>query len=103
MPRMKEVKRLRRATDHRALVLEVVATTPVVATREAVQSEVAGLSNDFHRDAISAMVSTLLRDGLLGRRDDGTLFVTAIGMDWLTHGEFDRALPKPHTKTRKKK
>jgi predicted transcriptional regulator len=110
MPKMKESRRtkgehMRRATDHRALVLEVVATIPVAATRDAVQKEVALLSKagGFAVNAISAMVSTLLREGLIGRRDDETLFVTQIGFDWLANADFTRALPAPHERPGRRK
>lgn len=95
----------RRATDHRALVLEVVATTPVAATRDAVQKEVAIMSprDEFNVNAISAMVSTLLREGLIGRRDDGTLFVTQRGFEWLREGDFTRALPAKHERPGRRK
>lgn len=100
---MKEHRR--RATDHRALVLEVVATTPDKATRDAVQREVLRCRTDdrFGVNQISAMVSTLLREGLLGRRDDDSLFVTSVGLDWLHHATFDLPLPKPYTKTSRRK
>jgi predicted transcriptional regulator len=98
-------KRMRRATDHRALVLEVIATIPTAATRAAVQKEVASMSDlsEFNVNAISAMVSTLMREGLIGRKEDGTLFVTIVGLDWLSFGRFDRALPAPHTRPGRKK
>lgn len=98
MPKMREVKKWsRRATDHRALVLEVVATTPSAATRDAVQREVLANKIDeaFAANQISAMVSTLLKEGLIGRRDDGTLFVTQVGFEWLRSADFTRALPPP--------
>lgn len=105
MPRMREVKRERRATDHRALVLEVVATIPSAATRDAVQKEVLANKTDerFGANQISAMVSTLLKEGLIGRRDDGTLFVTATGFEWLRGADFTRALPAPHEKPSRRK
>lgn len=100
MPKMKEVqKRMRRATDHRAVVLEEIATAPYAATRDAVQAQVAKAGyKEFHKDAISAMVSELLRIGLVGRKEDGTLFLTTAGLEWLTHGDFTRPLPPPHIK-----
>lgn len=85
----------RRATDHRALVLEVIATTPEIATRA-----------EFNINSISAMVSSLKHEGLIAVREDGTLFVTPLGLEWLNKAAFDRALPAPHTKRpgrRKKK
>jgi hypothetical protein len=111
MPRPKIVRhqiagQQRRATDHRALVLEVVATIPQAASREAVQKEVLVNRTDdrFDHNQISAMVSRLLTEGLIGRRDDGTLFVTALGFEWLRKADFTRELPAPHTKpTRSKK
>lgn len=108
MPKMKEVRHYRRATDHRAIVLEVVATIPVAATRDAVQKEVEAEAtkmaySGFHKNAVSAMVSELLREGLIGRKEDGTLFVTSLGLDWMVNASFDRALPSPHTKPKRKK
>lgn len=108
-PRIRKTKPMyRRATDHRSLVLNVAATTPAAATRAAVQDEVvreaAKVGNfEFHLNAVSAMVSELLREGLLGTRDDGTLFVTQYGLDWLQNADFTRALPAPHTKPGRKK
>jgi predicted transcriptional regulator len=97
------VKRRLYATDHRALVLEVVATTPTIATREAVQNEIAGMKMFDNKNAISAMVSALLREGLIGRREDNTLFVTESGMRWLSEADFTRALPAPHTRPGRRK
>lgn len=87
----------RRASDHRALVLEVVATAPYATHRAAVQEEVAKLSqpHDFGPLQISAMVSSLLSAGLLGTREDKTLFITQHGLDWITTAAFDRKLPEP--------
>lgn len=98
-------KRERRATDHRALVLEVVATIPSSATRQAVQRETLKERTDgsFGANQISAMVSTLLRDGLIGRRDDATLFVTAMGFEWMRSADFTRALPAPHERPSRRK
>lgn len=97
--------RRRRATDHRAAVLEVVATTPAAATRAAVQREAIGVVGDgrFGANQASAMVSTLLALGLLGTRDDGTLFVTARGLDYLTTAAFDLPPPPPYTKPNSRK
>lgn len=106
MAKMRETKpRQRRATDHRAIVLEVVATIPTTATRDAVQAEVAreNRQSDFNKDAISAMVSTLRKEGLIGVRDDGTLFVTELGFTWLRTAAFDLPLPGPYTKPGRRK
>lgn len=95
---MKE--QFRRATDHRALVLEVVATIPEAATRDAIQHEAFRYRTDdrFGMNQISAMVSHLLRQGLIARREDATLFITGLGLDWLKNAMFDRSLPEPHTR-----
>ena len=106
MPKPRLVKKLQhRATDHRALVLEVVATTPNAATREAVTKEVEANRTDdrFRYNQIAAMISHLLQEGLIGRREDGTLFVTAPGFEWLRDGDFTRQLPAPHTKPKRSK
>lgn len=103
-PRIRR-KALRRATDHRALILEVVATIPISATRAAVQEEALreAKGSGFHVNAISAMVSHLLSQGLLGTRDDATLFVTLYGMEWLTNADFTRALPAEHSRPGRKR
>lgn len=99
MPKMKEVRRGkkkldRRWTDHRAAVLEEVATAPYTTTRAAVQAAVLKMGySDFHKDSISAMVSRLLSDGYLGMKEDQTLFITAVGLECLTHGDFTKPLP----------
>jgi hypothetical protein len=89
----------RRYTDHRAAVLEEIATAPYVATRDAVQKAVMKMGmQEFHANAVSAMVSELLRVGLVGRKEDGTLFLTQVGLDILQHGDFTRPLPAEHEK-----
>lgn len=95
MPKTKEVKHIRRATDHRAIVLEEIATAPYVATRDAVQKQVAKAAGyqEFHANAVSAMVSELLRIGLVGMKEDKTLFLTTSGLEWITKGDFTRPLP----------
>lgn len=95
----------RRATDHRAIVLEVIATTPEVATRAAVQAEVARNTarDEFSINAISAMVSELRRQGMIAVREDATLFVTPLGLEYLSKAAFDRALPEPYKKPGRKK
>lgn len=94
MPKMKETKHIRRATDHRAIVLEEIATAPYVATRDAVQAAVAKAGyREFHANAVSAMVSELLRIGLIGMKEDRTLFLTQSGLEWITKGDFTRPLP----------
>src|SRR3954465_2359783 len=93
----------RRATDHRALVLEVVATTPSAATRKAIEAEVLANRTDerFGHNQIAAMVSSLLRFGLIGRREGSTLLVTTLGLEWLQAADFTRELPAPHTKPKR--
>ena len=107
MPKMREVKpaappptpkikRERRvklwATDHRALVLEAVATCPQQATTAQILHDCQGES--FKPLIVAKMIYQLRREGLLGRQDGSdAYFLTLAGLEWLTQGRFDRALP----------
>lgn len=95
------MSRKHRATDHRAIVLESVATSPAAASIDTIKADAAAIGWT-HNNQISAMVSNLLHIGLLGRSESG-LFVTKLGMEWLLTGRFDRALPAPYTKPKRKR
>lgn len=95
--KMKTTKSSRRATDHRALVLESVATSPTPATLDSIAADCHGADPSYTRKLVAAMVWWLVRVGLLGRTGD-SYFLTKAGLEWLTTGRFDRALPAPHTR-----
>ncbi len=87
------------ATDHRAKVLEAVATNPGVATPDEIVRDCLG--DDFDRTKVLKMVLQLRKEGLIGRsdvrKDDGAgHFITKTGLEYLTCGQFDRELPSPH-------
>jgi hypothetical protein len=85
------------ATDHRALVLESVATSPIPATVAAIVADCTGADPEFTPKKVKAMIWWLRREGLVGDDDKGTgHFITKAGLDWLAHGRFDRALPTDH-------
>jgi hypothetical protein len=85
-------RRQKWATDHRALVLESVATAPRGATRPSVIEDCVG--EGFTRSMVLVMLWQLKREGLVGESDE-VLFLTRAGFDWLTQGRFDRPLPEP--------
>ena len=93
--------RKRWATDHRALVLESVATSPRPATTATIVADCA--SADFSKHSVGSMIWWLRREGLLGRGDGDAHFVTAAGLEWLTSGRFDRKLPEPHVRLKARK
>jgi hypothetical protein len=80
------------ATDHRALVLESVATSPAPATVDTIRRD--AVSDDFPRAVVDSMIWQLRKEGLIARRDDSSYHVTQAGLDWLTTGRFDRPLPE---------
>lgn len=82
-----------RASDHRALALEEVATSPTEPSINKVCSSLA--SSEFASDLVYKMVYQLLQEGLIGRREDGELFITQTGLDYLTHARFDLPIPEP--------
>lgn len=81
-----------RATDHRALVLEAVATSPAGAPRAEIFRECIG--PDFTRHQVCVMLCHLRREGLVGATGDGGHFITREGLDQLVNGHFDRAVPE---------
>lgn len=86
------VKRSRKwATDHRAVVLESIATSPWLATHDSIAADC--VSTEFTRKSVMTMLNQLQREGLVGRVDPG-FFVTRAGFSWLTEGRFDRKLPE---------
>lgn len=87
-------RRFKLATDHRSLVLEAVATCPTVATREQITKDAS--SAEFTARKIDSMIWQLRKEGLIGKKEDGSYAITQAGLDWLTLGRFDRALPKDH-------
>ncbi len=95
MPQMKETRRSTRrsATDHRALVLESVATSPR-ATLDAIRADCTAALPSFTEKKVDAMVWWLRRVGLINRGEDGVHVLTKTGLEWLTSGRFDRALPE---------
>ena len=97
-------ERIKRASDHRACVLEAVATSPQRPSAAQIIDEVLRACPSFrNRNVASAMVSTLRREGLIGMGDDGGYFVTKAGLVWLTEGTFDRLLPAEYTKPKRKR
>ncbi|MDZ4344095.1 MAG: hypothetical protein U1E51_16875 [Candidatus Binatia bacterium] len=93
---MKEQRRRHAwATDHRAKVLEAVATNPGIATHDEIVRDC--LDEDFDRNKILKMVLQLRKEGLIGRADSvAGHFITRAGLEYLTGGQFDRGLPCPH-------
>lgn len=88
-----------KATDHRAVVLESVATCPEACTMDHIVRDSTG--PDFIPRNILTMVYQLAKEGLLARREDRSFFITTLGLAWLTHGCFDRALPAHHTRRKR--
>jgi len=89
----------RHATDHRGLVLEAVATSPEPPTIDSIRRD--SICEGFDAVRVGKMVRQLRVEGLLGLQDGGspaTFFITAAGLDYLTHGRFDRGLPREHTR-----
>ena len=93
----------RKATEHRALVLESVATAPGGATMESVQKDCVG--HAFNKHAVYAMLWQLCREGLVGRNSDNTYFLTTAGLDRIQYGDFTQKVPEyaPRPKARKRK
>lgn len=84
----------RSATEHRAIVLESVATAPGDATRDAIAKDAAAIGWT-DRKQIVTMVHQLKREGLIGVKESGDgFFLTVAGLEALQHGAFDRKLPE---------
>lgn len=102
---IKPVSRRRmHATDHRVAVLEAVATT-ITGKRDQVIDDAVSVSPSLSKDNAGTMLWQLRHEGLVGVNDEHSYFLTKTGLDWLTHGRFDRELPKfshRQPKTRKK-
>lgn len=95
-----------RATDHRAVVLESVATSPVAATSDSVVKDAASVGWS-HRQQILTMLNQLSREGLIGRNEQGGWFITGAGLAYLTVGRFDLPvqgfIPRPKSRKRKER
>lgn len=83
--------RYKLATDHRAVVLESIATSPYLATNATVCKDC--MRVDFSHKNVLTMINTLWRAGLVGRIEQG-YFLTRAGFEWLTEGRFDQELPR---------
>lgn len=87
------------ATDHRALVLESVATNPKGATIANIIEDCKG--DGFDDELIKKHIWQLRKEGLIGLRDvEGeyiavTHFITHRGLAYLTSGRFDLPIPVP--------
>ena len=92
------------ATDHRALVLESVATSPKPPTGNQVCQDCV-TPEDFSSKNVLTMLDTLRREGLIGMNENKTHFLTKAGLHYLTNGRFDKALPEyaERPKSRRKK
>lgn len=82
----------RKATEHRALVLESVATAPGGATSASVQRDCVG--HDFNKHAVAVMLWQLRREGLVGRDDEDKYFLTTTGLERIQYGDFTRSVPE---------
>jgi hypothetical protein len=81
-----------KATEHRVLVLEEVATAPEGAT---IKSTTSALSNEtFPYHSVWNMVWQLRKEGLLGMGEEGYLHLTEFGLRYLQQTDFTRALPE---------
>jgi Fe2+ or Zn2+ uptake regulation protein len=96
-------KSQRRATDHRATVLEAVATFPGSPTGEDIVKDCATAS--YTPKMVRTMLDALVRFGLIRRSDQKTFSITAVGLEYLTLARFDRAIGEfaPRPKARRKK
>lgn len=88
----------RRATDHRAIVLESVATNPTGASEANITADCQ--ASDFTRRMVKAMIWQLRKEGLIGRDDAQGHFITQAGLNYLTSARFDvtpppMGLPRP--------
>lgn len=96
----------RTATEHRAIVLESVATSPKEATRDTIVKDAASIGWT-DRKQIVTMIHQLRREGLIGLKEGerNAFFLTTGGLEALQHGAFDRKLPEfaERPKARRKK
>ena len=81
------------ATDHRAAVLESVATSPTPPNTAQITADSRSIAPDLNRKNAQTMLSTLRRKGMVGMNENGTHFLTSAGFDYLTNGSFDKPLP----------
>lgn len=102
---MKEIrKRKRRATDHRRAVLESIITHPTTPLIAGVISDARGA--DFTPKMVESMVWQLVKEELVGWRDDGAgYFVTRAGLAYFEAASFNQQVPKfaPRPKARRAK
>lgn len=101
----------RRATEHRALVLEAVATSPHPATLASIVRDCTLVDKDFKPGPIKSMTDWLWREGLLAKsypmgRELPHFTITTEGLMWLTQGRFDIKVmeyaPRPKARKRRK-
>lgn len=86
--------------EHRAAVLESIATSPSPATNASIRADC--VEEGFSAKNVLTMVSQLQREGLIGRIDQG-YFITRAGFDYLTGGRFDRKLPEAHERPKSRR
>jgi hypothetical protein len=80
----------RKATEHRALVLEEIATAPEGAT---IKSVCTALTNEaFPYHSVWTMVWQLRKEGLVGMGSEGYLHLTEFGVAYLYQTDFTRKL-----------
>lgn len=96
-------KHARRATEHRLLVMEAVATCPEQCSLETIKKDCS--SADFPSHSVVVMVWQLCREGLLGRSEESYYFLTEFGLAYLYAADFTRGLPEyaPRPKARRKR
>lgn len=93
----------RRATDHRAIVMESVITYPGAPTLEEIVTECVAALPTLNRHKADAMVRQLRTEHLLGVNESGGHYLTDAGLDYFKAGVFDRALPKDHERPKSRK
>lgn len=79
-----------RATDHRGVVLEAIASSPWHPARPEVLKDCVG--PDFSAKNVGTMINQLGREGLVQRTATGQYFLTQAGYAYLQQAAFDRAL-----------
>jgi hypothetical protein len=80
------------ASDHRALVLESVASEPGLSTLKTVLKDCEGPA--FPHTAVASMLWWLCHIGLLDRTNLGVYIVTDQGFIWLEKASFKFPLPE---------
>ncbi len=84
------------------MVLESIATSPT-ATIANIRTDCVG--HAFSQHAVDAMVWQIRREGLVGRSDTDTYFITQAGLSYMQSTDFTRELPEyaPRPKARRPK